>query len=126
MRPVPSSALLLAGVILLGLLAYLLGVPATLRGAVWVACGAVVGWLGSLILGTATQQGILLDILSGAVGALAGLLLLGAPISGGGPLEQFLAAVLGAILVIAAAGLARGWRPWTGRGHGVTRDSAGR
>jgi uncharacterized membrane protein YeaQ/YmgE (transglycosylase-associated protein family) len=78
----------------------------------------VVGWLGSLILGTPTQQGILLDILSGAVGALAGLLLLGAPISGGGPLEQFLAAMVGAVLVIAAAGLARGWRPGRKTEHG--------
>ena len=107
----PSHAVLVAGLLLLALLAYVFGVPAVLRGAIWVACGAVVGWLGSLILGTGTQHGILLDILSGAVGALAGLLLLGAPISGGGPLEQFLAAVVGSVLVIAAAGLARGWRP---------------
>ena len=107
----PTLAVLVAGLLLLALLAFVFGVPAVMQGAIWVACGAVVGWLGSLILGTATQQGILLDILSGAVGALAGLLLLGAPVSGGGPLEQFLAAVVGAVLVIAAAGLARGWRP---------------
>ncbi len=107
----PTYAVLIAGVLLLALLIYVFDVPAVLRGLVWVACGAVVGWLGSLIFSTPTQQGILLDILAGAVGALAGLLLLGAPISGGGPLEQFLAAVVGAILVIAAAGVARGWRP---------------
>jgi uncharacterized membrane protein YeaQ/YmgE (transglycosylase-associated protein family) len=106
-----SQAVLAAAVLTLLLLAYVFGVPAILQGVIWVAVGAVVGWLGSLIFGTATQQGILLDILSGAVGALAGLLLLGAPISGGGPLEQFLAAAVGSVIVVGAAGVARGWRP---------------
>ena len=111
-RPSLTQAVLIAIALTTALLIYVFGVPAVLRGMVWVAVGAFVGWLGSLILCTATQQGILLDILAGAVGALAGLLLLGAPISGGGPLEQFLAAVVGSVLVIAAAGAARGWRPW--------------
>ena len=106
-----THALLLVGLLLLALLAYAFGVPAVLQGAIWVACGALFGWLGSLVFRTRRQQGILLDILSGAVGALAGLLLLGAPISGGGPLEQFLAAVVGAVLAIAISVLARGWRP---------------
>ena len=109
-RPTPTQAVLIAIALTTVLLAYVFGVPAVLRGVIWVAVGAVVGWLGSLIVATATQHGILLNILAGAVGALAGLLLLGAPISGGGPLEQFLAAIVGSVLVVAAAGAARGWR----------------
>ncbi len=79
--------------------------------AIWVLVGAVVGCLGSLVQRARTQQDIVLDILAGAVGALTGLLLLGAPIAGGGPLEQFLAAVLGSLLVVGAAGIARRWKP---------------
>jgi uncharacterized membrane protein YeaQ/YmgE (transglycosylase-associated protein family) len=111
-RLTPNHAVLIAIGFSLLLLLYVFGVTTVLRGLIWVATGALVGWLGSLVLATATQEGILLDILAGAVGALAGLLLLGAPISGGGPLEQFLAAALGSLLVVGAAGVARGWRPW--------------
>ena len=112
MRPLtPTHAVLIALVATMGLLVFVFGVPIVLRGAVWVLVGAVVGWLGSLVLRTRTQQEILFAIMAGALGALAGLLLLGAPISGGGPLEQFLAAVLGSVLVVGAAGIAQGWRP---------------
>ena len=107
----PIQAVLAAAVLTAALLLYVFGAPAFVRGILWVAVGAGVGWIGSLILCTDTRQGILLDIACGAVGAFAGLLLLGAPISGGGPLEQFLAAVVGSVIVVAAAGVARGWRP---------------
>ena len=113
--PSPTQAVLIAIALTTILLVYVFGVPTVLRGIIWVAVGAFVGWLGSLILATDSQQDILLDILAGAVGALAGLLLLGAPISGGGPLEQFLAAAVGSVLVLAASGLARGKRPWRRR-----------
>jgi uncharacterized membrane protein YeaQ/YmgE (transglycosylase-associated protein family) len=109
-KPTPTQAVLIALALTTVLLVYVFGAPAALRGAIWVGVGAIVGWLGSLVLATSTQHGILLNILAGAVGALAGLLLLGAPISGGGPLEQFLAAMVGSALLVAAAGAARGWR----------------
>jgi uncharacterized membrane protein YeaQ/YmgE (transglycosylase-associated protein family) len=108
-----THVVLIALAAMVGLLIYVFGVAIVLRGVIWVLVGAVVGWLGSLVLRTRTQQEILFDILAGALGALAGLLLLGAPISGGGPLEQFLAAVLGSVLVVGVAGIARGWRPFT-------------
>ena len=113
----PIQAVLAAAVLTAALLLYVFGVPAFVRGILWVAVGAGVGWIGSLILCTDTRQGILLDIANGAVGAFAGLLLLGAPISGGGPLEQFLAAVVGSVIVVAAAGLTRGWRPGRRSAH---------
>lgn len=110
-RLTPTEAVLVTAVPTLLLLLYVFGVAAILQGVVWVAVGGVVGWIGSIVMGSQTQQSILLDILSGAAGAFAGLLLFGAPVSGGGPLERFLAAVVGSVIVIAAAGLARGWRP---------------
>ncbi len=114
MRPLtPTHAALIALAATIGLLIFVLGAANVLRGVIWVLVGAVVGWFGSLVLRTRTQQEIVFDILAGALGALAGLLLLGAPISGGGPLEQFLAAVLGSVLVVGVAGIAHGWRPFT-------------
>src|SRR5687767_6087123 len=107
----PTQAVLIAVAATIALLIYVFGVSDALGGVIWVIVGAVVGWLGSLVLRSRTQQDIMFDILAGAVGALTGLLLLGAPIAGGGPLEQFLAAVLGSVLVVGAAGIARGWRP---------------
>ena len=114
MRPLtPSHVVLIAMAATIGLLIFVFGVAIALRSLIWVLVGGAVGWLGSLVLRTRTQQEILFDILAGALGALAGLLLLGAPISGGGPLEQFLAAVLGSVLVVGMAGIAHGWRPFT-------------
>jgi uncharacterized membrane protein YeaQ/YmgE (transglycosylase-associated protein family) len=110
-RLTPTQAALIALASTIGLLIFVFGVGQVLRGIIWVVVGAVVGWLGSLVLRTRTQQEIIFNILAGALGALAGLLLLGAPISGGGPLEQFLAAVVGSVLVVGAAGIAQGWRP---------------
>lgn len=112
-RLTPTQAVLLAVAATIGLLCFVFGVAVVLRGGIWVLVGAVVGWLGSLVLRTGTQPEIMFDILAGALGALAGLLLLGAPISGGGPLEQFLAAVLGSVLVVGVVGIAHGWRPFT-------------
>lgn len=113
-RPNSTEAVLLAGIPSLLLLLYVFGAEAVVQGALWVLVGALVGWLGSLVMGTETQQGILLDMLTGALGALAGLLLFGAPIAGGGPLERFLASAMGSVIVVAAAAVVRGWRP--GRG----------
>ena len=107
----PTQAVLIAVALTVGLLLYVFGVPAVLGGTIWVLVGAFVGWLGSLVMRTQTQQEIWLDILAGAVGALAGLLLFGTPISGGGPLEQFFAAIIGSVLVVGGVGAARGWRP---------------
>ena len=119
-RPSPAQAVLLAAVLSLALLVYVFGAQAFVQSMLWVLVGAIVGWLGSLVMATRTRQGILLDILTGALGAFAGLLLFGAPISGGGPLERFLAAVVGSIVVIAAAAIVRGWRP--GRGWRQSAD----
>ena len=37
---------------------------------VWIVVGAIIGWVASRIMGTSGQQGLLLDIVVGIVGAL--------------------------------------------------------
>ena len=76
---------------------------------IWLIIGGVVGWLASLIMRTDAQQGILLNIVVGIVGAfLAGLLL------GGGNINQdplditnILYSLLGAIVLLAIVNLVR-------------------
>ena len=76
---------------------------------VWLIIGGVVGWLASLVMRTDAQQGILLNIVVGIVGAfLAGLLL------GGGNINQdpldltnILYSLLGAIILLAIVNLVR-------------------
>ena len=44
--------------------------------AIWLIAGAIVGWVASRIMGTSGQQGLILDIVVGVVGAfLAGYFL---------------------------------------------------
>jgi uncharacterized membrane protein YeaQ/YmgE (transglycosylase-associated protein family) len=82
----------------------------TLMGfIVWLIIGGVVGWLASLVMRTDAQQGIILNIVVGIVGAfLAGLLL------GGGNINQdpldltnILYSLLGAIILLAIVNLVR-------------------
>lgn len=75
---------------------------------IWLIVGGIVGWLASLIMRTDAQQGILLNIIVGIVGAfLAGLILGGGSINEGVTLESFLYSLLGAIVLLAIVNLIR-------------------
>ncbi len=75
---------------------------------IWLVVGGVVGWLASLVMRTDGQQGILLNIVVGIVGAfLAGLLLGGGSINEAITLESFLYSLLGAIVLLAIVNLIR-------------------
>lgn len=39
---------------------------------IWLVVGGVIGWIASLIVGTDAQQGVLLNVIVGIVGALIG------------------------------------------------------
>lgn len=75
--------------------------------------GGIIGWLASLIMRTDAQQGILLNIVVGIVGAvLAGLLLsplLGTPpiTSGVISFASIIVSLLGAIVLLAIVNLIR-------------------
>jgi uncharacterized membrane protein YeaQ/YmgE (transglycosylase-associated protein family) len=83
---------------------------------IWLIAGAVIGWLASRIMGTSGQQGLLLDIVVGVVGAaLAGWFL--TPLFGIGTINQnnfslpaLLVSLVGAVVLLAIVRLLRGNR----------------
>ncbi len=80
---------------------------------IWLIAGAVIGWLASKIMGTNSQQGLILDIVVGGVGALlAGWFL--TPLFGIATINQndfslpaLLVSLLGAIILLAIVRLVR-------------------
>jgi len=80
---------------------------------IWIIVGALLGWLASIIMRTDAQQGALLNIVVGIVGAfLAGLVL--TPLFGVGTINQnnfslasLLVSLLGAVILLAIVNLFR-------------------
>ncbi len=69
----------------------------------WIIIGGLAGWVASKIMNTDAQQGIILNIVVGIVGALIGGFLLGAfgmDMAGAGLVASFLTALLGAVLLL--------------------------
>src|SRR5690606_41377760 len=79
---------------------------------IWLIVGGIVGWLASLIMRRDAQQGILLNIVVGIVGALIGGWLIG-PLLGAGSVNDGITVVsvvvslIGAIVLLAIAHLFR-------------------
>jgi uncharacterized membrane protein YeaQ/YmgE (transglycosylase-associated protein family) len=76
---------------------------------VWLIVGGICGWLASLVMRTDAQQGIILNVIVGIIGAaLAGFLLGGqASLNNGLTIESFLYSLLGAIVLLAIVNLVR-------------------
>jgi uncharacterized membrane protein YeaQ/YmgE (transglycosylase-associated protein family) len=74
---------------------------------IWLIVGGIVGWLASLIMRTDAQQGILLNIVVGIVGAVIAGFLLGANINEGNTVQSFLYSLLGAVVLLAIVNLVR-------------------
>lgn len=80
---------------------------------IWIVVGAFIGWVASVIMHTDAQQGTLLDIIVGVVGAfVAGLVV--NPLIGGGNINQgnfhlvsIVASLVGAIILLAVVNLFR-------------------
>lgn len=69
----------------------------------WIIFGGLVGWVASLIMKTDAQQGIILNITVGIIGAVIGgwiMSLFGENGASGFNLYSFLVALLGAIILI--------------------------
>jgi uncharacterized membrane protein YeaQ/YmgE (transglycosylase-associated protein family) len=78
-----------------------------------IIVGGILGWLASLIMRTDAQQGILMNIVVGIVGAILGGLVL-APLLGGGSItsgdfsiSSLLVSLLGAVILLAIVNLVR-------------------
>jgi uncharacterized membrane protein YeaQ/YmgE (transglycosylase-associated protein family) len=84
---------------------------------VWLVIGGVVGWIASLIMRTDAQQGLILNVVVGVVGAaLAGWLL--SPMFGVASINQgdfsfggLVISLLGAVILLAIVNLVRRGTP---------------
>lgn len=79
---------------------------------IWLIVGGVVGWLASIVMRTDAQQGILLNIVVGIVGAFLGGLVI-SPMVGVGTINDglsvgsFLVSLVGAIILLGIVNLVR-------------------
>ena len=79
---------------------------------VWLVVGGLVGWVASMLMRTDAQQGLVLNIVVGIVGAFLGGLLL-APMLGTGTINSndfslpLLVSLLGAVILLAIVNLVR-------------------
>lgn len=79
---------------------------------IWLIMGGIVGWLASLVMRTDGQQGILLNVVVGIVGAFLGGLLI-SPLLGVGTINEGISiasigvSLLGAIILLAIINLFR-------------------
>ena len=76
---------------------------------IWIIVGGIVGWLASLIMRTDAQQGVLLNIVVGIVGAVVASLIVGGGTINGDPLDltNILWSLLGAVILLAVVNLIR-------------------
>jgi len=81
---------------------------------IWLVVGGIVGWVASIIMRTNRQQGLILNVIVGIVGAfVAGLLL--TPLLGIGTINQndfslpaLIVSVAGAVILLAVVSLLQG------------------
>ena len=76
---------------------------------VWLVAGAVIGWIASMVMHTDAQQGTLLNIVVGVVGALIAGLLLNQPTINQNVfnLNALVISLIGAIILLAVVNLVR-------------------
>ena len=75
---------------------------------VWLLVGALIGWLASMVMRTDAQQGALLNIVVGIVGAMIGGFLLGTPTINSNALNltALLMSFVGAVILLGIVNLA--------------------
>lgn len=73
---------------------------------IWLIIGGLIGWIASMIMGTNGQQGIILNVVVGIVGALIGGWLIG-PLVGAGSINDgisimsIIVSLIGAVILLA-------------------------
>lgn len=80
---------------------------------IWLIVGGIIGWVASMIMRTDAQQGILLNVVVGIIGAFLGGWLI-SPLVGTGTINQgdfsigsLLVSILGAVILLAIVNLFR-------------------
>jgi uncharacterized membrane protein YeaQ/YmgE (transglycosylase-associated protein family) len=76
---------------------------------IFIVVGGICGWLASIIMRTNAQQGIIMNIVVGIVGAIIAGLVFGDRLSAGNSfdLSAFLYSLLGAVILLAVVNLVR-------------------
>ena len=69
---------------------------------IWLVVGGIIGWLASLVMKTDAQQGVILNVVVGIVGALLGGWLL-SPLLGAGTVNQGDFSLLGLLVSLGEA-----------------------
>jgi uncharacterized membrane protein YeaQ/YmgE (transglycosylase-associated protein family) len=80
---------------------------------IWLVVGGVIGWLASVVMKTDGQQGLVLNVVVGIVGAFVGGYVV-APLVGSGTINQqdfsmssLVVSFAGAVILLAIVGLVR-------------------
>lgn len=80
---------------------------------IWLVIGGLIGWIASMIMKTDAQQGVVLNVVVGIVGALLGGWLL-SPLLGAGTINSsdfsvsgLAVSLLGAVILLAVVNLVR-------------------
>ncbi|MBC6765034.1 MULTISPECIES: GlsB/YeaQ/YmgE family stress response membrane protein [Corynebacterium] len=74
----------------------------------WIIIGGLAGWIGSKIMNTDEQMGIVLNIVVGIVGGFLGgwlLTLVGFDVASGGMFFSFLTCLIGAVILLWIVGM---------------------
>ena len=74
---------------------------------IWIIFGGLVGWIASMIMGTNQQQGMLLNIIVGILGAILGGWFFGHSAVNSFSLRSFVVALIGAVVLITIVKLLR-------------------
>ncbi|GHH53794.1 MULTISPECIES: GlsB/YeaQ/YmgE family stress response membrane protein [Gammaproteobacteria] len=72
---------------------------------IWLIVGGIVGWLASIIMRRDAQQGIILNIVVGIIGALIAGWLFGGGINEAITLWTFIWSIVGAVILLAIVNL---------------------
>ncbi|KAF1704784.1 GlsB/YeaQ/YmgE family stress response membrane protein [Pseudoxanthomonas kaohsiungensis] len=72
---------------------------------IWLIVGGIVGWLASLLMRRDAQQGILLNIVVGIVGAVLAGWIFGGGINEAITIRTFLFSIVGAVILLAIVNL---------------------
>jgi uncharacterized membrane protein YeaQ/YmgE (transglycosylase-associated protein family) len=80
---------------------------------IWLIVGGVIGWLASIVMKTNAQQGIVLNVIVGIVGAVLGGWLMGRGTINNADLSlpSLLVSFIGAVILLAIVNLIRRRRP---------------
>ncbi len=80
---------------------------------IWLVVGGIIGWLASMVMRTDAQQGVLLNVIVGIIGAILGGWLI-SPLIGAGTINQndfslagLIVSFLGAVILLAIVNLFR-------------------